>query len=48
MEGFEIDAGAAQYDFELDEIVGSDFLRHIDAVIDFARPELFTNNSGTV
>lgn len=37
---FEIEVGAMAYGFELDGILGMDFLRQVEAVIDLARLEI--------
>lgn len=41
VEDFEIEVGAMSYGFDLDGIIGTDFLVQVGAIIDFAHLELY-------
>ena len=38
---FEIEVGAMQYGFDINGIIGMDFLRRVGAIIDLARLEIY-------
>lgn len=40
IQNFEIEIGAMDYDFDIEGIVGMDFLMHTEAIIDFAKLEI--------